>query len=104
MKLARPLKSTISSSLSSTSRAPAAEQQGVEEDVLAAGQLVVEAGAELEDRRDPPAHRDRSAGRAEDPRDHLEQRALAGAVVADDADGLAGATSKLTSRSAHSCS
>ena len=69
--------------------ARAAEQQGVQVDVLEAGQLVVEAGAELQDRRQVPAHRRNAGGGLQDPRDHLEQRALAGAVAAHDPQRLA---------------
>ncbi len=50
-----------------------AEQQGVEEDVLAPRQLVVEAGSELEDRRHAAAHLHPPPGGIEHPGDHLEQ-------------------------------
>ncbi len=43
----------------------------------------MEAGAELEQGRQPAADADRPRGGAQDPRDHLQQRGLAAAVVAD---------------------
>jgi hypothetical protein len=49
----------------------------------------MEAGADLEQARHPAPDRDPSLGRLGDPRQDLEQRRLAGAVVADDADHLA---------------
>ena len=57
----------------------------VHEDVLAAGQLVVESGAELEQGGYPAPGDDLASGRLEDARDALEQRRLAAAVVAEDA-------------------
>ena len=65
------------------------EDGAVEVDVLAAGELGVEPGAELEQRRDPAARDDLTAGRAQDPGDALEQRRLARAVVTEQADGRA---------------
>ena len=65
------------------------EDRAVQEDVLAAGQLRVEAGADLEQRADPAAQPRLALGRRRDPGEDLEQRALAGAVVADDPEGLA---------------
>ena len=53
------------------------------------GQLRVEAGADLEQRADPPVDLGPSRAGLGDPRQDLEQRALAGAVAADDAEGLA---------------
>src|SRR5207302_11285946 len=47
------------------------------------------AGAELEDRRQRAADARLPGGRLEHPRDDLEQRALAGAVAADDPHRLA---------------
>src|SRR5215203_2742238 len=70
--------------------APRHAQYGpVEEDVLAAGQLEVEARAHLQQRSDPPAHARHPLGRLGDPRDQLQQRRLASAVAADDAHDLA---------------
>jgi hypothetical protein len=48
----------------------------------------VEAGAELEQGRDAPADVDRPARRLDDLADQLQQRRLAGAVAADEADRL----------------
>src|SRR5688500_18335808 len=57
--------------------------------VLERGRLVVESRAELEQRDDAAAAADAAAGRRDDPGDDLEQRALAGAVRADDAEDRA---------------
>src|SRR5690606_12114236 len=65
------------------------EDAAVEVDVLPAGQLRVEPGPQLEQRRDLAVHRDAAPVRPVDPRHALEQRALARAVVADEAEGLA---------------
>jgi hypothetical protein len=67
-----------------------AEDGRVQVDVLAAGELAVEPGPELQQRGDPAPDLDRARGRGEDPGQHLEQGRLAGAVGADQADGLAG--------------
>ena len=66
-----------------------AEDRAVEEDVLAAGQLGVEAGPDLEQRADAAGHVGPARGRLGDPREDFQQRALAGAVVADQADDFA---------------
>ena len=66
-----------------------AEHDAVDEDVLAAGDLRVEAGAELDQRRDAPVDAIRARWSAADAGDALEHRALAGAVAADDAVGAA---------------
>ena len=66
-----------------------AVDRAVQVDVLAAGEVGVEAGAELEQRRDAAARLDAPAGRLDDPRDEAQQRRLAGAVAADEADGVA---------------
>src|SRR5436305_7137709 len=50
----------------------------------------MEAGAELEQRADPTADLDVAAGRLDDPREQAEERRLAGAVAADQADGVSG--------------
>ena len=75
--------------LGSDLRAAHPEDRAVEEDVLAARELLVEARADLEQRaeaaRDPGVAR----GRGHDPRQDLEQRALARAVEPDDPDRLA---------------
>src|SRR5207253_1510665 len=62
------------------------EQRAVEEDVFAPGELGIEAGAELEERGDAAAHLDAAGGRPKGAGDELEQRALAAAVAADDAE------------------
>ena len=61
----------------------------VQEDVLAAAEVGVEAGAELEQRADPAADVDASRRRLDDPGDQAQQRRLAGAVAADEPDRLA---------------
>ena len=65
------------------------EDRAVQKDVLAPGQLGVEPGAQLQQRRHAAAHADPARGRAQHAGDHLQQRALARAVVADDAEHLA---------------
>src|SRR5262245_12706705 len=49
----------------------------------------MKAGADLDERRDPPIDGDTATGRRGDTRQELEQRALAGTVAADDADRCA---------------
>ena len=66
-----------------------AQDRAVEVHVLAARQVAVEAGAELEQRRHPPPGADRARRRPEGPGDALEQRGLARAVVPEQAGGLA---------------
>ena len=66
-----------------------AEDGAVQIDVLAAGQLRMEAGADLEQRADAAVDLDAPRRRLGDARQDLQQRALAGAVAADDADDLA---------------
>ncbi len=61
----------------------------VEVDVLAPGQLRVEAGAHLQQRPHPPAYQGAALGRLGDAGKDLQQRGLAGAVAPDDADRLA---------------
>ena len=64
-----------------------AEDGAVEVDVLAAGQLGVKAGADFEQaRRRGRGSSTRPSRRLGDARQDLQQRALAGAVAADDAD------------------
>src|SRR5207245_10116130 len=58
-------------------------------DVLAAGQFGMKPGADLQQTADPPVKRDAAGGRLGDAREDLEERALAGAVAADQADDLA---------------
>ena len=61
----------------------------VEHDVLARGQLRVEADAELDERRQPSRDPDAPGVGAVDARHDLQQRALARAVAPDDAEELA---------------
>ena len=68
-----------------------AEDRAVEIDVLAPRQLGVKARADLEQGADAAADLRAAGGRRHDPRQDLEQRALARAVHADDADVLAAA-------------
>ncbi len=67
-----------------------AENGAVQVDVLAARELRVEAGAELEQRADAALDGNGAGGRLDDPRDEPEQRRLPGAVAADQPDRLAG--------------
>ena len=66
-----------------------AEDGAVEIDVLAAGELGMEAGADLQQARHAAADFDAALGRRGDAGKDLEQRRFAGAVAADDADDLA---------------
>ena len=66
-----------------------AEDRPVQVDVLAARELRMETGAELEQRSDPAADLDPPLGRLHDPGDQPEEGRLAGAVPADQADGPA---------------
>src|SRR5207253_11232503 len=59
-------------------------------DVLDTGELRMEAGADLDQRADAPADLDRTAAGREHPGDQLQQGRLAGPVLTDDAEGLAG--------------
>ena len=66
-----------------------AHHHAVEDDVLARGQLGVEADAELDEGRQPTGHPDRPGVGSVDAGEDLQQGALAGAVAADDAEELA---------------
>ena len=92
---------TISSNFRAISRRAHPEDRAVQIDVLAAGQLGMEAGADFEQRSHPAVDLDAAFGRLGDSRQDLEQRALAGAVAADDPDDFSRGTSNDTSRSAH---
>jgi hypothetical protein len=59
-------------------------------DVLAAGEVRVEAGTELEERGNAAADLEATVRRTEDTRDHAKERRLAGAVPANDPDRLTG--------------
>jgi hypothetical protein len=65
-----------------------AEDRAVQIRVLASGQLGMEPGADLEDAADAAPDRGCAHGRRRDPREDLEQRRLAGAVLADEPDDL----------------
>lgn len=65
-----------------------AEDGAVEENIFAAGEVEVKAGAEFEHRDDIAAAGDRALGGLQDTRNNLEQSAFAGAVTADEAEGL----------------
>ena len=65
------------------------EDGAVQKDVLAAAQLGMEARADLEQRADQASDRDVAVRGRGDARQHFQQRALAGAIPADDADHLA---------------
>ena len=77
-----------------------AEHDAVDEDVLAAGDLRVKSGAELDQRGNPPVDPYRPAGRLGDAGDELQRRALARPVPADDAEGRPRGTLNDTSDSA----
>src|SRR5262249_52433813 len=64
-------------------------ERSVQVDIVAAGEVRVEAGAELEQRGDAATRLDEACGRLDDPRDQAQQRRLTGAVAADQADCLA---------------
>src|SRR5438093_9736944 len=65
-------------------------ERPVHVDVLPAGEVGVEAGAELEQRGDVAADLEPAARRAEDAGDHAQERRLARPVAAYDANRLAG--------------
>ena len=77
-------KPTISSNRSSSSSSRQAEQRAVDADVVARGQLRVEADAELDERREHAVDANASRVRAVDAGEDLQQRALAAAVRPDD--------------------
>ena len=60
-------------------------QRGVHVDVFQRGRLIVEPRTQFEQRHDAAVAADAAAGRRDHAGDRLEQRALAGAVRADDA-------------------
>ena len=83
-------KSTISSSRSSTVAPLEPVDRSAQVHVLAPREVGVEAGAELEQRADRPSDLDAPGRRAEDAGDQPEERRLARAVSADEADRPAG--------------
>src|SRR5262249_31354579 len=68
---------------------PHAEDDAVEIDVLAAGELGVESGADLQERGEPAAEPGGTRGRFDDPAEDLQEGGLAGPLAADDSDDLA---------------
>ena len=66
-----------------------AEHDPVQDDVVARGEVRIEADAELDKRRHPAAYPDVSAIGRVDPGETFQQRALAAAVASDDAEELA---------------
>src|SRR5262249_55499888 len=67
-------------------RAPQTEDRALEEDVLPPGQIGMEAGAEFEQGADATADRDGARSGLDDPGDQPQERRLAGAVPAHEAD------------------
>ena len=67
-----------------------AEHDAVDEDVLAAGNLRMESGAELDERRDAALHLHGAGRRLGDAGDELQRGALARSVAPDDAVGAPG--------------
>ena len=65
------------------------EDAAVEKDVLAAGELGMEPSADLQQAGNTPMDVDLAGRGPGDPREDLQQCALAGSVAADDADHLA---------------
>src|SRR5262245_25124000 len=65
------------------------EDGAIQIDVLPASELRVEAGADLQQAADAAGYLDLALGRLGDAREDLEQRTLAGAVAADDANHFA---------------
>ena len=66
-----------------------AEHDPVDGHVLAAADLGMEAGAQLDEGGDAAGHAQRAARRLGDAGEQLQQRRLAGSVLADDAEGRA---------------
>ena len=66
-----------------------AQQHSVEQDVLPAGQLRMEAGAELQERRNPPVHFNRPLVWKKYAGDQAERGALARPVGTDEAESFA---------------
>jgi hypothetical protein len=65
-----------------------AVDRGVQVDVLDAGELGVEARADLDQRADAALDLERAGARREDAGDQLQERGLPGTVPADDAERL----------------
>ena len=82
-------KATISSKRSRSWRRREAEQRAVDADVVARGQLGVEADAELDERRQEAVDAHRARVLTVDAGEDLQQRALAASVRPDDPEELA---------------
>ena len=95
-KRSRPAKSKILVEPLLELALPEAEERAVDPDVVACGELRVEADAELDERRQPAVDSHRSGVLSVDPGEDLEERALAAAVRPDDPEELA-----LVDREAH---
>jgi hypothetical protein len=78
-----------------------AKDRAVEKHVFAAGQFGMEAGAHLQQRRDAAAQRGCAGRGIGDARQDFQQRALAGAVGADDAEHFAFVSRRNRRRRAH---
>ncbi len=89
MNFSSSAKATISSNLRVISRLAHAQDGAGEEGVLAAGELRVEAGADLEKATDASVDFGPAGGGAGDAREDLEQGGFAGAVAADEAEDFA---------------
>ena len=89
MNRSSPVNATISSKRAATCALAEPEDRAVEVDVLAARELRVEPGAELEQRGHAAVDADGAVVGPVDAGQALEQRALARAVVADDPEGRA---------------
>ena len=66
-----------------------AENRAIDEDVLAAGQFRVKTGPDLQQTAHAANDLGAPLGRMDDPREDLQQRALAGAIAANDSHHLA---------------
>ncbi len=64
------------------------EESPIQKNVFAAGEFRVEAGTQLQQGRDLTTQEDPTACRDQHARDDLEERALAGAIAADDPEDL----------------
>jgi len=71
--------------------APHAENGAADQSIFPAGQLIIEAGAKSEDRRNPPLDLHTAERRQSYAADDLQERGFAGAVAADDANAFAAA-------------
>ena len=89
MKSWRPAKATIFGRSASNLVARHADEEAVDNGVFAAADVGMEARAELEQGRKTAGRFDRALARPRKARHHAEERALAAAVGADDAEELA---------------